>query len=167
MNIETINLCYKFKDEYIVAYILWLLKRATTQAVILDFLPENKHGTWSQKSWEKEEWRKWICFLNKFVCGLKIMSMQAFRGKMFEIYVEKDKYKAYDARYIKKLLKNRYRDFIMFSENVGKESPMYFKNMAEYIIKESEKRKKKNLQKIPFISLIWIVLNSSLVRIFC
>ena len=86
---------------------------------------------------------------------------------MFEIYVEKDKYKAYDARYIKKLLKNRYRDFIMFSENVGKESPIYFKNMAEYIIKESEKRKKKNLQKIPFISLIWIVLNSSLVRIFC
>ena len=45
MNIETINSCYKFKDEYIVAYILWLLKRATTQAVILDFLPENKHGT--------------------------------------------------------------------------------------------------------------------------
>ena len=73
---------------------------------------------------------------------------------MFEIYVEKDKYKAYDDRYIKKLLKNRYRDFIMFSENVGKESPIYFKNMAEYIIKESEKRKKKNLQKIPFISLI-------------
>ena len=86
---------------------------------------------------------------------------------MFEIYVEKDKYKAYDARYIKKLLENRYRDFIMFSENVGKESPIYFKNMAEYIIKESEKRKKKNLQKIPFISLIWIVLNASLVRIFC
>ena len=86
---------------------------------------------------------------------------------MFEIYVEKDKYKAYDARYIKKLLKNWYRDFIMFSENVGKESPIYFKNMAEYIIKESEKRKKKNLQKIPFISLIWIVLNASLVRIFC
>ena len=80
--------------------------------------------------------------------------MQAFRGKMFEIYVEKDKYKAYDTRYIKKLLKNRYRNFIMFSQNVGKESLIYFKNMAEYIIKESEKRKKKNLQKIPFISLI-------------
>ena len=73
---------------------------------------------------------------------------------MFEIYVEKDKYKAYDTRYIKKLLKNRYRNFIMFSQNVGKESLIYFKNMAEYIIKESEKRKKKNLQKIPFISLI-------------
>ena len=73
---------------------------------------------------------------------------------MFEIYVEKDKYKTYDARYIKKLLKNRYRDFIMFSQNVGKESLIYFKNMAEYIIKESEKRKEKNLQKIPFISLI-------------
>ena len=60
---------------------------------------------------------------------------------MIEICKEEDKDKIYDARYIKQLLKSRYGDFIWFSEEVGKESLIYFKNMAEYIIKESKREK--------------------------
>ena len=37
--------------------------------------------------------------------------------------------------------KIRYGDFIWFSEDVGKESLIYFKNMAEYIIREREREK--------------------------
>ena len=37
--------------------------------------------------------------------------------------------------------KIRYGDFIWFSEDVGKESLTYFKIMAEYIIRESEREK--------------------------
>ena len=36
------NVHQKFKDEYTVAQILWMLKRAITQPVILDFLPGRK-----------------------------------------------------------------------------------------------------------------------------
>ena len=60
---------------------------------------------------------------------------------MTEIRKEEDKDKAYHAWNIKKLLKNQYGDFICFSEDVGKESLIYFKNMAEYIIRESEREK--------------------------
>ena len=73
---------------------------------------------------------------------ISIHSVQEFRRKMIEICKEEDKDKVYDARYIKKLLENRYGDFIWFSEEVGKESLIYFKNMAEYIIRESKEKKK-------------------------
>ena len=72
---------------------------------------------------------------------ISIHSVQEFRRKMIEMCKEEDKDKVYDARYIKKLLENRYGDFIWFSEEVGKESLIYFKNMAEYIIRESEREK--------------------------
>ena len=72
---------------------------------------------------------------------ISIHSVQEFRRKMIEICKEEDKDKVYDARYIKKLLKSRYCDFIWFSEEVGKESLIYFKNMAEYIIRESKREK--------------------------
>ena len=72
---------------------------------------------------------------------ISIHSVQEFRRKMIEICKEGDKDKVYNARYIKKLLKNRCGDFIWFSEDVGKESLIYFKNMAEYIIRESEREK--------------------------
>ena len=72
---------------------------------------------------------------------ISIHFVQEFRRKMIEICKEEDKDKVYDARYIKKLLKNRYCDFILFSEEVGKESLIYFKNMAEYIIRESKREK--------------------------
>ena len=60
---------------------------------------------------------------------------------MIEICKEEDKDKVYDARYIKKLLKNSQDDFIQFREEVGKKSLIYFENMAEYIIRESEREK--------------------------
>ena len=47
-----------------------------------------------------------------------INSIQVFRRKMIEICEEEDKDKFYDAHYIRKLLKNRYRDFIWISEDV-------------------------------------------------
>ena len=72
---------------------------------------------------------------------VSIHSVQEFRRKMIEICKEEDKDKVYDAQYIKKLLENRYGDFIWFSEEVGKESLIYFKNMAEYIIRENEREK--------------------------
>ena len=61
---------------------------------------------------------------------------------MIEICEEEDKDKIYDVRYIKKRLKNRYGNFIWLSEDVGKKSLIYFKIMAEYIIRENEKGKR-------------------------
>ena len=62
---------------------------------------------------------------------ISIHSVQAFRRKIIEICVEEDKDKVYDAQYIKKLLKNRYGDCIWFSEDIEKETLIYFKNMAD------------------------------------
>ena len=70
-----------------------------------------------------------------------IHSVQEFRRKMIEICKEGDKDKVYNSWYIKNSLRNRCGDFIWFSEDVGKESLIYFKNMAEYIIRESEREK--------------------------
>ena len=72
---------------------------------------------------------------------ISIHSVKEFRRKVIETCEEEDKAKVYDARYVKKLLKNRYGDFIWFSENVGKESLICFKNMAEYIVRKSEREK--------------------------
>ena len=66
---------------------------------------------------------------------ISIHLVQAFRKKMIDICKEEDKDKVYDALYIKKLFKNRQGDFIWFSEGVGKKRLIYFKNMAEYIIR--------------------------------
>ena len=73
---------------------------------------------------------------------VSIHSVQEFGRKMIEICKEEDKGKVDDARYIKKLLKNWYGGFIWFREDVGKESLIYFKSMAEYIIRESEREKR-------------------------
>ena len=67
---------------------------------------------------------------------------------MIEICEKEDRDKDYDARYIKKLLKNCYGDFILFSEDVGIENLIYFKNMAEYIIRESEWEKRRMCTKV-------------------
>ena len=67
---------------------------------------------------------------------------------MIEICEKEDRDKDYDARYIKKLLKNCYGDFILFSEDVGIENLIYFKNIAEYIIRESEREKRRMCTKV-------------------
>ena len=54
---------------------------------------------------------------------------------MIEICEKEGNDKVCNAWYIKKLLKNRCGDFIWFSEDVGKESFIFFKSMAENIIR--------------------------------
>ena len=66
---------------------------------------------------------------------ISIHLVQVFRKKMIEICKKEDKDKVYDARYVKKLLKNRHGDFIWFSKGIGNERLSYFKNMAENIIR--------------------------------
>ena len=89
--------------------------------------------------------KKWFYFSKKLACELQIISaftqFKHLEKKMIEICEKEDRDKDYDARYIKKLLKNCYGDFILFSEDVGIENLIYFKNMAEYIIRESEREK--------------------------
>ena len=83
---------YKFKDEYTVTQILWLLKRAITQPVILDFLPENKHRKLEPEKKKNEE----MIRLFEQTCmwlenNISIHSVQAFRRKMNEMCEEEDK----------------------------------------------------------------------------
>ena len=73
----------------------WVLQVILTQPVTLDFLPENKHRKLEPEKLGERGMKKWFDFLNKLVCGLKIISafnsVQAFRRKMNEMCEEEDK----------------------------------------------------------------------------
>ena len=85
-----------------------------------------------------------------------IHSVQAYRRKMIEICEKEGNDKVYNAWYIKKL-KNRCGDFIWFSEDVGKESFIFFKSMAEHIIRESRKEEEGCAQELTGEEKNWIL----------
>lgn len=60
-----------------------------------------------------------------------IHSIPEFRKKVQEFSRDIE---AYDSRYLKKLLKNRYGSHVFFSEENGKEGIIYFVDMANFII---------------------------------
>ena len=116
-------------------------------ACYTNFLPEKKHKklkTGTNKNQEMTRlFEKKIMLLEN---DKDIHLVQAFRRKLIEICEEEDEDKLYDTRYTKKLFKNRYEDFLWFSEDVGKNSLIYFKNVAENIIRENAKEAERYAQ---------------------
>ena len=85
-----------------------LLKRAITQPVTLDFrklaLETEVRKTERKKNEEMIMLFEQTCMWLEN--NISIHSVQEFTRKMIEICKQEDKDKVYDARYIKKLLKN-------------------------------------------------------------
>ena len=55
----------------------------------------------------------------------------------------------YDVQYIKRLLTNKYQDHIYFCNEPGRENIVYFKEIADYLINEKYREKKKTVQEEP------------------
>ena len=68
--------------------------------------------------------------------------MPEFKKKVQEF--SKD-YEAYDLRYLKKLLKDFYGSHISFSEELGKETLIYFIDMANFIINKNFRENKQDI----------------------
>ena len=71
-----------------------------------------------------------------------IHSMPEFKQKVQEF---SEDYEAYDSRYLKKLLKYSYGSYISFSEELGKETLIYFIDMANFIINKNFREKTQNI----------------------
>ena len=61
-----------------------------------------------------------------------IYTIKDFRQKVQELLGDEV---AYDVRYLKQQLKNHYGSHISFSEESGKETLMYFSDMASFLVK--------------------------------
>ena len=68
--------------------------------------------------------------------------MREFKQKVQEF---SEGYEAYDSRYLKKLLKDSYGSQISFSEELGKETLIYFIDMANFIINKYFKEKTQDI----------------------
>ena len=73
---------------------------------------------------------------------LPYISMPEFKQKVQEF---SEDYEAYDSRYLKKLLKYSYGSYISFSEELGKETLIYFIDMANFIINKNFREKTQNI----------------------
>lgn len=62
---------------------------------------------------------------------VEIISISQFEGKLKDIAQREE---VYDRRYLKKLLKDKYGDHILFSGKSGLETLIYFHDMANFII---------------------------------
>ena len=68
--------------------------------------------------------------------------MPEFKEKVQEF---SEDYEAYDSRYLKKLLKDSYLSHISFSEELGKETLIYFINMTNFIINKNFREKTQDI----------------------
>ena len=68
--------------------------------------------------------------------------MPEFKQKVQEF---SEVYEVYDSRYLKKLLKDSYGSHISFSEELGKETLIYFIDMVNFIINKNFREKTQDI----------------------